>query len=106
MMYTIKTIAVMLTFAHKYVQKLLSLCIDVYLLFVQMKGKDGFNYRMIMELGINKFALAFMSPNNAEKYYVLPTKGSEGMIHLTLHKDPVSKDKYVFKLAPSVTFRA
>ena len=71
-----------------------------------MKGKDGFNYRMIMEKLEAKFALAFMSPNNAEKYYVLPTKGSEGMIQLTLHKlkDPVSKDKYIFKLASSGTF--
>ena len=71
-----------------------------------MKGKDRFNYRMIMEKLEAKFALAFMSPNNAEKYYVLPTKGSEGMIQLTLHKlkDHVSKDKYVFQFAPSVTF--
>ena len=71
-----------------------------------MKGKDGFNYRMIMEKLGTKFALAFTSPNNVkEKYNVLPTKGSEGMIQLTLHKDvPTSKDKYIFKLASSVTF--
>ena len=68
---------------------------------MQEKGKVGFNYQIHFEPLNNTFALAFMSPSNVmEKYYVLPSKGSEGMIQLTLHKDPVSKKKHIFKLAP------
>ena len=79
-------------------------CIAVHFILVQMKGKDGFNYKMILEnldAEADKFALAFISPNNTtDKYYVLPKKGRAGVIQLTLHKNPVSKNKYVFKLAP------
>ena len=67
-----------------------------------MQEKDGYNYQMLFEpldcRTTGLFALAYMSPSNVtEKYYVLPSKGSEGMIQLTLHKDPVLKNKYVFK---------
>ena len=75
-------------------------CIAVHFIFVQMKGKDRFNYRMIMEQVAGKFALAFISPNDTtDKYYVLPKKGETGVIQLTLHKNPVSKNKYVFRVA-------
>jgi len=67
---------------------------------MQRKDNDSFNYQMLFEpLDSTLFALAFMSPSNVtEKYYVLPSKGSEGMIQLTLHKGPVKK-KYVFEFA-------
>ena len=48
------------------------------------EGKDGFNYQMLFEPLYNVIdisALFFTSHSNAiEKYYVLPSKGSEGMI--------------------------
>jgi len=69
---------------------------------MQDKGNDGFNYGILFEsLNNITFALAFMSPSNAtEKYYVLPSIGSEGVIQLTLQKDPTnSRDKYIFKHA-------
>ena len=86
----------------------ISLLVWVCFVFVQVRDKaNESHYQMRLEPYHQRdsilFALAFVSPNAAgDKYYVIP-EGEGVTATLTLRKNPIRANKFVFQLQKTAT---